>query len=271
MKKVCAVWTSVLCLFFNVSFTQSLPKSILPYPINISTDKTSNLIFPVSIKSVDRGSASVLAQKASGVENVLQIKAGEENFKKTNLTVITDDGHFYSFTVSYAAEPAILNFSFKEDSNKAIISNQSLIQSSFSRLSNEIRSKQAWIRKNNWEQNVGLFLTKLFMKDGFLWLELKIENNSLIPFTPAYTRFMLRDTKTARRTATQETELLPLMNDSVVNIPEHVSNSSVFVFNPFTIWDSKELIIQVGESEGSRLLTLPINHRIMNKIKAWKK
>lgn len=271
MKKVCAVWISVLSLFFNLSFSQYLSKSIVPYSIDISTDKTSNLIFPVSIKSVDRGSAAVLAQKASGVENVLQIKAGEENFKKTNLTVITDDGHFYSFIIGYSSEPAVLNFSFAADSNKAILANQTLIESSFTASAEEMKSKRDWIHKNVWEQNVALSLAKLFMKDGLLWVELKIENKSLIPFTPVYTRFTLKDTKSARRTASQETELIPLLKDSFKKVNEYDSSSIVYVFNPFTVPDTKELIIQIGESEGNRLLTLPLSHRIMNKIRAWKK
>src|SRR4051812_19268921 len=106
------VLIGALCLLQQVTlFAQYLPKSITPYKVSISYDKTSNLIFPFAIKSVDIGSAAVLAQKAQGVENILQLKAGEQYFKETNVTVITVDGHFYSFIVNFNAEPSILNFS----------------------------------------------------------------------------------------------------------------------------------------------------------------
>lgn len=44
------------------------------------------------LKSVDRGSKDVLAQKAKGVESILQVKAAKTNFDETNLTVINADG-----------------------------------------------------------------------------------------------------------------------------------------------------------------------------------
>src|ERR1700712_797579 len=38
----------------------------------ISCNKTTSLVFPQIIKSIDRGSRDVFAQKVGGVENVLQ-------------------------------------------------------------------------------------------------------------------------------------------------------------------------------------------------------
>jgi hypothetical protein len=92
-------------------------QSITPYRVAISYNKTSNIIFPYAIKSVDRGNPAVLVQKARGVDNILQVKAGREGFAQTNLTVITTDGQFYSFVVDYAAEPSVLNLSFKNNTN----------------------------------------------------------------------------------------------------------------------------------------------------------
>src|SRR3546814_18758334 len=69
---------------------------IEPGYLSVSYDKTTNLVFPYNIKSVDRGTRDVLVQKARNVENVLQVKAGHEAFTETNLTVITADGHLYS-------------------------------------------------------------------------------------------------------------------------------------------------------------------------------
>lgn len=89
-------------------------EEIKPYHIAVTYDKTSNLIFPFAIKSVDRGSAAILAQKARGVENILQIKAGWQHFKQTNLSVVTSDARFYSFIVDYADDPPVLNISFLE-------------------------------------------------------------------------------------------------------------------------------------------------------------
>ena len=263
---------SVLCFFHQMSlFAQYLPKSIAPYHIDISFDKTSNLIFPSSIKSVDRGSSAVLAQKAQGVENILQLKAGEQNFKQTNVTVITGDGHFYSFAVTYAAEPSTINLSFVGDSSeKAIIENQPLAEASFTAVSNAIKSKRHSIHNSIREEEIKISLTNIFAKNDLLWLEMEVTNQSLLPFTTAYARFFIQDTKTAKRTATQQNEVIPLYKTPVGKINEHASQTYVFAFTPFAVPHTKELLIQIGESEGNRLLTLPVNHRIMQRIKSLK-
>ncbi|KWW27134.1 MAG: conjugate transposon protein TraN, partial [bacterium F083] len=59
---------------------------------------------------VDFGSANIIAGKAEGAENVIRVKAAKRGFKgETNMSVITEDGAYYSFNVKYAREPRILN------------------------------------------------------------------------------------------------------------------------------------------------------------------
>ena len=54
--------------------------TIEPFHLNITYSKTTHLLFPFAIISIDRGSKDILAQKAKGVENVLQIKAAKPDF-----------------------------------------------------------------------------------------------------------------------------------------------------------------------------------------------
>jgi hypothetical protein len=51
---------------------------IRPEPLTIAVGKTTHLIYPFAIKSVDRGSRDILVQKAKGLENILQVKAARE-------------------------------------------------------------------------------------------------------------------------------------------------------------------------------------------------
>src|SRR4051794_40844033 len=76
-----------------------------PYPLQICYNKTTNLVFPYNVKSVDRGSADMLVQKAKYADTILQLKAASEGFKETNLSVVTSDGKLYSFLVQYAPSP----------------------------------------------------------------------------------------------------------------------------------------------------------------------
>src|SRR6267378_7169742 len=79
--------------------------AVQTHHVEVTYNKTSNIVFPTIITSVDRGSRDILAQKAKGVENVLQLKAGKENFPETSLTVITADGILHQFTVNYSSQP----------------------------------------------------------------------------------------------------------------------------------------------------------------------
>ncbi len=62
------------------------------------------------MRYVDLGSPDLIAGKADGAENVIRVKATVRNFpNETNMSVITEDGSFYTFNVKYAAEPLLLN------------------------------------------------------------------------------------------------------------------------------------------------------------------
>ena len=75
------------------------------YPLELTTAKTTHLVFPYDIISVDRGSENILAQKARGAANVLQVKAARSGFQQTSLTVITADKKLYGSTVDYVSNP----------------------------------------------------------------------------------------------------------------------------------------------------------------------
>ena len=90
----------------KIGFSQMIP----PHGLEITYDKTVHVIFPAPVKYVDLGSTDLLAGKADGAENVIRVKAATKYFRQeTNMSVITEDGNFYSFNVKYADEPLLLN------------------------------------------------------------------------------------------------------------------------------------------------------------------
>ncbi|KAA6348532.1 hypothetical protein EZS27_004026 [termite gut metagenome] len=90
-------------------------RMIPPYGLEVSFNKTVHVIFPSAIRYVDLGSMNIIAGKADGSENVIRIKAAVRGFEKeTNLSVITDEGSFYSFNVKYADEPVKLSIEMKD-------------------------------------------------------------------------------------------------------------------------------------------------------------
>ncbi len=238
MKKLCTVW---LVLFTFKCFSQS---SIEPYPLQIGFNKTTNLLFPYAIKSVDRGSKEILVQKNKGNENVLLIKANKENFIATNLSVITADGKLYSFLVSYAIEPPVLNISFDTDSNKVYKPFLNIIT----------RNEQ-----------MKLSLRSIYTDRQLLWLHFDIKNNSLIDFTPAYIKFFLQDRRRAKRTAEQQDELVPVFHLTMPVVTGETKKEMAFAFNQFTLSKDKRLVCEISEQNGGRLLLLHINSRTLLK------
>lgn len=84
------------------------PQPIRPVRIEVGYTKTVHLLFPAPVTYIDIGSMDLLAGKADGAENVVRVKAAVRDFAtETNLTVITEDGGFYTFDARYAENPAV--------------------------------------------------------------------------------------------------------------------------------------------------------------------
>ncbi len=79
----------------KIGFSQMIP----PHGLEITYDKTVHIIFPAPVKYVDLGSTDLIAGKADGAENVIRVKATTRDFRQeTNMSVITEDGNFYTFS-----------------------------------------------------------------------------------------------------------------------------------------------------------------------------
>ena len=84
------------------------PAEIRPLRIEAGFSKTVHILFPSPVTYIDIGSMDIIAGKADGAGNVVRVKAAVRNFTtETNLTVITEDGGFFTFDVHYAENPAV--------------------------------------------------------------------------------------------------------------------------------------------------------------------
>jgi len=276
MKRINEVMITGLFLFilngniFSQSHREAFKTTIIePYHLAITYYKTTNLIFPFAITSVDRGSRDVLAQKAKGAENILQVKAGRENFPETNITAITSDGKLYSFILNYSNNPSFLNISFSKGLNSVQAiqpgSNEEEIQLNAEKIAGEKRRLHG-IKDSKYA--TALQLNGIYIKDEVVFYQLEIKNNSNINYDIDMLRFYILDDQKLKRTAIQETELQPLFvyGDTSV-IKGHSKNLLVVALPKFTIPDQKSLFIQVVEKNGGRHLQLRIRNRTIVKAK----
>lgn len=260
----------LLCLIIQIQGNcQVTGRSVIdPFPLEITISKTTHLIFPYGIKTVDRGSRDVLAQKATGVDNILQVKAARTDFDTTNLTVITADGKLYSFLVGYSDQPLSLNIQVSSSSEDiANFADNDLNEA-------EIVESVQKARKNT-AQNVSikdksshaeLLLSSIFVDDDLLLYKIEFINNSALNYDIENYRFFVRDKKTPKRTAIQETEIKPLhiLGDTSV-VAAQSSHSFVFALPKMTLPDKKYLAVQVQEKNGGRHLLLKVRNRHLLK------
>jgi conjugative transposon TraN protein len=253
MKWYCAVW---LVLVSICSFSQT---SVEPYRLQICCNKTTNIIFPYEIKSVDRGTRDVLVQKAKGAENVLQIKAAKENFSPTNISVITAEGRLFSFIVDYTVDPAVLNFSFSGDST-VHFKGEPFNRATLENVSEQILGQKNFLHISSRNEQMKLSLKGIYIEKGALWFWLRLSNRSLIDYHPDYIRFFIQDKRKAKRTAAQRAELEPIYPVAITVIEGESRKSLVFGFHEFTLAKDKRLVCQITERAGGRLLKLNIPH-----------
>lgn len=269
MKTISAVVTGIFLLLSGLTNGQDKMESIEPYRLTIAYSKTTNIIFPYAIVSVDRGSKDVLAQKAKGVENILQIKAAKEDFSQTNLTVVTADGKLSSFIVDFAQQPSILNLSLVQEQSNSIVAmatelvNPKEIEQYAKKVFES--EKKLWGGRNK-KFGVRLKLDGIFIQDNVMYLRMNVANSTHIHYDIEQLRFFIRDQRKVKRTATQELEVEPLLVYNKTDVIKGGTNQYFVLAVPkFTIPDRKYLAIQLMENNGGRHLELRVKNRTIVK------
>lgn len=253
---------------------ESLPFSTQPIPyarLQISEQMTTNLIFPHAIKSVDRGNRGILVQKAQEAENILQVKAESETLANSNLTVLTEKGGFYSFSVEYQATPEAINLKilptiFNSNSDlKRFKPSETEITQTAEEVSRKNRSNPT---KRQRRFLTGLRLMGIYIEQDLLFFQFQLENQTNIPYDIEQFRLFIRDNKPSKRTASQELEQTPVVTHGDPDrIAAQSSHTLVVALPKFTLPDQKHLKIELMEKNGGRHLTLKVKNKHLMRAK----
>lgn len=228
--------------------------------------KTTSIVFEYPIKSVDKGSQEVLVQKAKAVENILLVKAAMENFKETNLTVVTAEGKLFGFILCY--EELCPDLSLVMDSSMAL--NQEILFSAENENQKQLEqyallalSKKASIKRLMTRKfDIKLQVSGLFIYQDVLYYRIVLGNASPIAYDIDQLRFFICDQKKSMRTASQEIEITPLFASTKLSkIPDASEVIVVFALPKFTIPEKKYLTIELLERGGERQIGLHIKNR----------
>ena len=265
-------------------------RMIPPHGLEVTFDKTCHVIFPAAIAYVDLGSANIIAGKADGAENVIRVKAAKRGFKgETNMSVITEDGAYYSFNVKYAREPRILNVEMTDfiHDGEAVNRPNNSMNIYLKELGSESPVLVRLVMKSIWKENkrrvkhigsksfgIQFLLKGIYTHNGLLYFHTEIKNSSNVPFDVDYITWKIVDKKVAKRTAIQEQVIQPLRTQNFVpNVAGNSNERTVWTMDKFTLPDDKCLVVELAEKNGGRHQSFTIENtdlvraRVISELK----
>lgn len=268
----------LVCMATNINAQAVRPfasSAILqPYSLEVAYNKTTHLIFPFSIVSIDRGSAAILAQKASGVENILRIKADQKAFEETNLSVITSDGKLYSFLVCYNPSPVYVSIDMGSASGipPSSVNHQNgsgtLNDGQLAQYAKRSLTADQNLRLGARSANVSMAVKGVYVKENAMFVRFHLQNGTNINYDTDQFRLYVRDKAGSKRTAVQEREIVPLLTEGETTFVKADSAQSVVIAIPkLTITKGKHLMVEMTEAAGGRNLRLKLKSKHLLKAK----
>lgn len=265
-------------------------QGLTPRPIEVGFTKTVHILFPASVTYIDIGSMAIIAGKADGAENVVRVKAAVRDFaEETNLTVITEDGGFYTFDARYAENPSMSTIEIAAAESPAArpASSSEPARADEGRvLLREVgRERPATVKRvlsDIYRQNradvkgihtrkygVEVEVRGIYVHNDVIYLHVQIANNSNISFEVDYRRFVVADRKAAKRTAQQQRIIEPLRvcNDPSI-VRGHQRQRIVFALPKLTLEEDKILLLEIAEKDGARHQYLEISSKELLGAKA---
>ena len=253
---------------------QDEPQPIHPISIEVGYTKTVHILFPSPVTYIDIGSMDILAGKADGAENVVRVKEAVLNFAaETNLTVITEDGGFYTFDARYTENPAVSTLeipaSDRTAGNEAPPEGRVLLQEVGREKPATVKRMLSDIYRQNRQDTKGIRTKKygievevcgIYVSNDVIYIHTLIRNETNISFEVDCRRFVVADRKLAKRTAQQQTavDIIRVCNDPTI-VRGRQQQRTVFALPKLTMPDDKVLLLEIVEKNGARHQTVEID------------
>lgn len=258
-------------------------QELTPRTIEVGFTKTVHILFPAPVTYIDIGSMAIIAGKADGAENVVRVKAAVRDFaEETNLTVITEDGGFYTFDARYAenpststieitaaespaTQPASASEPARADEGRVLLREVGRERPATVKrvLSDIYRQNRADVKGiHTRKYGVEVEVRGIYVHNDVIYLHVQIANNTNISFEVDYRRFLVADRKAAKRTAQQQRIIEPLRvcNDPSI-VRGHQRQRIVFALPKLTLEEEKILLLEIAEKDGARHQCLEISSK----------
>lgn len=240
----------------QISYIQIGETSPTPHVLPVGKDKQMYLIFPGKITYEDHGSQDISVEKAEGVDNILAVKAVRDFKTESNISVVTDSGKFYTFSLRYTQNPEVFTFVIDKDEQQrvAILDDGELTTDQKKKMQEAISKHLPLdLGLSDKISGVEFEITNIFIHNDILLFRISMRNRTQINYTIDFMRLYIQDAKKSKKTAIQQLEQNLLFTfDYPEDIPAHEKRTFVVAVNKFTIPDKKRLVIEIQEKNGGR-------------------
>jgi conjugative transposon TraN protein len=271
MKHVMWVLTSALVLFGESKVFSQVTRDTT---IGICNNKTTILVFPAAIADGDRGSSDIITRTSRRSVNILKVKAAQENFRPTNLSIITSDGKVYSINVFYEKNPKLLAYSIgavtQEPALPVQFGQNRINDDSISKIALKVYSLNGFVKRPAYHHyGIKSNLSSVYIRGGVLFFRFVIRNRSEIPYQIDFSRYEQKDKSASKKTSSMEQEMMPIY--SACDCGNLVGPGSecnlVVAFDQFTIADKKYFSVGFYEKNGDRNIHFDIKGKQILKAR----
>lgn len=224
--------------------------------IGVSNNRTTSVVFPSTIVSVDRGSERIIVQKS--ITNILRVKADSVFSDTTSLTVITADGKLYAFLIHFESSPLNLTINLSREVYVNLDTSLVALAKKVMLLKNSLHG----IRCS--EGSVRLSVLGIYTTGEKVLCKMKVENTSSLSFEIGGLLVYSKDLQIGKRRSSQERLVEPLLSFKPQTVVRQKSSQVVVIILPKPALNySRSLRIDLGEKDGERNLSLTIHNKFL--------
>ncbi|WP_025843607.1 conjugative transposon protein TraN [Porphyromonas gingivicanis] len=258
---------------FDVSYKKNLertfykfPKSTMPekaiVTLEVSDASQTHIVFPKKIVYIDWGDEVVEGRRAENTENILRLQAIKKFEGKTNVSLTTEDGTFYTYNLVYKSEPEILLYRL-EGVQQVILTDNRINSREKSDVIKQLKERKQKFYNLGMKRLGMVFTIKniAIYKDALLFV-VSINNKTNIPYDIDYIRYSITDKKVGKLTASQDEEKKEMFgyNHTTRRIEAKNTLNYIVAFDKFSLSDDKIFRIEINEKGGGRHIVFDIEN-----------
>lgn len=293
------LWLLVLCLC--LPFQQAMAQDL--EPLEVSQTKAVHLIFPSKVTYCDAGNKDVKFTVTNNIVKLIAAKAGfaetnltiitEDSFLYSYLLLFSKNprrltlqpqprsgqkigtagaakaGPTAAAGVVEAAQPQSATATTAGSGGASTIPDAppgAVVQGDHARFSEKI--VRAWTHTNHHDtqQQLQLQLRNIYQRGDFLYFTLMLENKGSKDVLINFVNFQQAQRQGVLQRLYREALKKPLhIYNKQDKVPANGQMLMVYAFDKFSIEKGKMLLIEVGEKEGDRFLSIPLNAELINE------